>query len=281
MKSVLGFSSFILRIIGMGSVIALTTLGQTPSAPGDSHLIAANAGSYDELKELLKNRYDGKVVVAQVSGLYGGEQKKQLFGPGENGIYWSHFAAGAQLPAKRAADLHQLDDTTFGLLRAGLNVTPIEKGERLKVYKFYVTPDFVQLVLTPTSLEHMRDLDMSRASKEVTTTRSRSGVNQDVSVAGFGLVFSFHFQKGAIKESHDYAAIVQEINKYLLPQSEAKQETAAKQNIDIEPGMTEDQVIQALGQPLQTVKFGEQKSLKYKGMTVVLKDGKVVDLKVE
>jgi hypothetical protein len=45
--------------------------------------------------------------------------------------------------------------------------------------------------------------------------------------------------------------------------------------------MTEEQVIQALGQPLQTVKFGEQKSLKYKGMTIVLKDGKVVDLKVE
>jgi hypothetical protein len=220
MKITLPLPGFIFCIVGMVSVVAPTTLGQTPSTPGDSHLIATNAGSYDELKELLKTRYDGKVVVAQVSGLYGGEQKKQLFGPGENGIYWSHFAAGAQLPAKRAADLHQLDDNTFGLLRAGLNVTPIEKGERLKVYKFYVTPDFVQFVLTPTSLEHMRDLDMSRASKEVTTTRSRSGVNQDVSVAGFGLVFSFHFQKGAIRESHDYAAIVQEINKYLLPQAE-------------------------------------------------------------
>lgn len=262
-------------------MLTQSAMGQTGTTPASSNLIATNAGSYDELKDLLKNRYDGKVVVAEVSGLYAGEQKKLLFGPGENGVYWSHFAQGAQLPAKRASDLHQLDDTTFGLLHAGLNVTPIEKGERLKVYKFYVTPDFVQLVLTPTSMEHMRDLDMSRASKEVTTTRSRSGVNQDVSVAGFGLVFSFHFKKGAIKDNHDYAAIVEEINKYLLPQSEAKEEAAAKQNIEIEPGMTEEQVIQVLGQPLQTVKFGDQKSLKYKGMTVVLKDGKVVDLKVE
>ncbi len=229
----------------------------------------------------MKNRYDGKVVVAEVSGLYAGEQKKLLFGPGENGIYWAHFAEDAQMPTKKVADLHELDSTTFGLLRAGLNVTPIEKGERLKVYKFYVTPDFVQFVLTPTSMEHMRDLDMSRASKEVTTTRNRYGTNQDVSVAGFGLVFGFHFKKGAIKDTHDYAAVVREINKYLLPQSEAKEDAAAKQNIDIEPGMTEEQVIQALGQPLQTIKFGDQKSLKYKGMTVVLKDGKVVDLKTE
>jgi len=281
MKITLRFPRFIRRAAAIASLVAITTFGQTPSTSGDSHLMASSAASYDELKDLLKNRYDGKVVVAEVSGLFAGEQKKLLFGPGENGVYWSHFASGAQLPSKRASDLHQLDDNTFGLLHAGLNVTQIEKGERLKVYKFYVTSDFVQLVLTPTSLEHMRDLDMSRASKETTTTTSGHNRVQNVSVAGFGLVFSFHFKKGAIKDDHDYAAIVQEINKYLLPESEAKEVAAAKQNVEIEPGMTEDQVIKALGQPLQTVKFGEQKTLKYKGMTVILKDGKVTDLKVE
>ncbi len=45
--------------------------------------------------------------------------------------------------------------------------------------------------------------------------------------------------------------------------------------------MTEDQVVQKLGQPLQAVKFGDQKTLKYQGMTIVLKDGKVVDIKVD
>jgi hypothetical protein len=276
MKITLRLSGFIFRMVGMASVVALTTLGQTPSTPGDSHLMATNAGSYDELKELLKNRYDGKVVVAQVSGLYGGEQKKQLFGPGENGIYWSHFAAGAQLPAKRAADLHQLDDTTFGLLRAGLNVTPIEKGERLKVYKFYVTPDFVQFVLTPTSLEHMRDLDMSRASKDVTTTTGRNRVDQTVSVAGFGLVFSFHFKKGDIKDGHDYAGIVKEIDKYLLPQSEAPAQGTATKTVAL--GQTPEEVEATLGKPEKIVDLGQKKIYVYKDMKVIFQDGKVADV---
>ena len=51
MKSTLRLSGFIFRIVGMASVAALTTLGQTPTTPGDSHLVATNAGSYDELKE--------------------------------------------------------------------------------------------------------------------------------------------------------------------------------------------------------------------------------------
>jgi len=274
-------SKFCALYFGMTLALAASSSAQSTSTPPTTRSAAQVAGSYDELKEMLKTRYDGKAVVVQVPGLYAGEQKKLFFGPGDNGIYWSHFAEGAQIPTKRASNLNQLDDATFGMLNAGLNVSPIEKGERLKVYKFYVTPDFVQLVLTTTSLEHMRDLDMSKASKEVTTTVGGNQVNQTVSVNGFGLVFSFHFKKGSIKEDHDYAAIVREINKYLLPESEAQQTVKAQQNIDIEPGMTEDQVIQKLGQPLQTVKFGDQKSLKYQGMTVILKDGKVVDLKVE
>jgi hypothetical protein len=273
------YARSILVALGM-TLAASLAAGQTSTAP-TAGAVGPTAESFDQLKQLLKERYDGKAVVVQVPGLYAGEQKKLLFGPGDNGIYWAHFAEGAQIPTKRASNLNQLDDSTFGMLNAGLNVSPIGKGERLKVYKFYVTPDFVQLVLTTTSLEHMRDLDMSKASREVTTTVGRNQVNQTVAVNGFGLVFSFHFKKGTIKEDHDYAAVVREINKYLLPESEAQQTVKTQQNVDIEPGMTEDQVIQKLGQPLQAIRFGDQKSLKYNGMTVVLKDGKVIDLKVE
>lgn len=257
-------------------VVTVTAFGQTVSTPADSHLASQAAGTYDELKDLLKNRYDGKVVVAEVPGLYAGEQKKLFFGPGQNGIYWSHFAAGAQIPSKRASDLHQLDDNTFGLLQAGLNVTPIEKGERLKVYKFYVTPDFVQFVLATTSLEHMRDLDLGKASKDVTTTVGRNQVNQSVSVGGFGLVFSFHFVKGAIKDGHDYAAIVQEINKYLLPQSEVAAEVTTTKTVAL--GQTPEQVESVLGKPDKIVDLGPKKIYVYKDMKVIFQDGKVSDV---
>jgi hypothetical protein len=273
--------------IAMG--LAITTPGQDTKERPTSQPLNQDATTYDELKELLKTRYDGTIVVAELPGLYAGEQKKNfLGGSGENGITWSHYASNMPVPnrvgtflGKKASDLNQLDDHTFGDLSQGLNVSPIQKGESLKVYKFYVYPEYIQFVLSTTGLEHMRDLDVSKASKEVTTTVSGNQVNQTVSVGGFGLVFRFLFNKGVIKNDHDYASVVKEIDKYFLPQSEAQEKAAAKDNIDIEPGMSEEQILQKLGQPLQTVRFGNQKTLKYKGMSIVLKDGKVIDLKVE
>jgi hypothetical protein len=276
MKISLRFLGFLIRSAGIASVLTPAVMGQTGGTPADSHLISQNAGSYDELKQLLKSRYDGKVVVAEVPGLYAGEQKKLIFGPGENGIYWSHFAEGAQIPSKRASDLHQLDDNTFGLLHAGLNVTPIEKGERLKVYKFYVTPDFVQFVLATTSLEHMRDLDLGKASKEVTTTVGHNQVNQTVSVGGFGLVFSFHFKKGAIKDGHDYASVVREIDKYLLPQAEVPAQVTTTKTVAL--GQTPEQVESILGKPEKIVDLGPKKIYIYKDMKVIFQDGKVSDV---
>ena len=40
-------------------------------------------------------------------------------------------------------------------------------------------------------------------------------------------------------------------------------------------------MIQKLGQPIRSIKVGNQKFLKYKDMTVTIKDEKVADVKVE
>lgn len=280
----------ICNVVALG--LSLTAAAQNTNTSSNSQATAQGAATYDELKKLLMTRYDQKTVVAGVSGLFAGEQRKGDFGigAGQNGVTWSHFAANMQVPdrvgsilvgGKKTSDLNRLDDHTFGDLRQGLNVSPIEKGEPLKVSKFYVSPDGISFVLSTTGLQHLRDLDYGKASKQTTTTVSGGQVNQNVSVAGFGLAFIFYFNKGLIKDDHDYQALVSEIDRYLLPESEAKDLAAAKQNVEIEPGMTEEQVIQKLGQPLQAIKFGDQKTLKYNGMTVVLKDDKVVDLKIE
>lgn len=278
--------------LAVAALLAFTAAAQNANTPSGSGVVAQTAASYDELKQLLKDRYDGKIVAAALDGLYAGEQRKGDFGvgPGTNGIYWSHFAENMQVPerigsaffgGKKTSDLSQLDERTFGDLKRGLNLSPIQKGEPLKVYKFYVSPEYVALVLSTKGLEHWRDLEIDKASKQVTTSVRGNQVNRTVSVGGFGLVFIFYFNKGAIKDDHDFAGVLREINKYLLPESEAQELANGGKNIEIEPGMTEEQVIQKLGQPLQSVKFGDQKSLKYRGMTVVLKDGKVVDVKVE
>lgn len=128
-------------------LISLTLVAQQPppqttSAPPAHHVNTPSPATYDELKQLLKNRHDGKIVMAAVEGLYAGEQRKGDFGvgPGENGIYWSHFAANMQVPdrigsaffgGKKTSDLSQLDKHTFGDLKRGLNLSPIQKGEPL------------------------------------------------------------------------------------------------------------------------------------------------------
>ncbi len=261
----------------MTAAITVSTAAQDTNTPVASQASAQTAATFDELKQLLKDRYDGKIVVAALPGLYAGVQRMGDFGAGESGIDWSHFAANMQVPNRvpnlmcgspslgtRVSDLNQLDDHTFGRLTKGQNLSPIQTGEPLKVSKFYIYRDCVAFVLSTKGLEHWRDVDNSRTS-----------------VAGLGFEFVFYFNKGVIKDDHDYASVLREINKYLLPESEAQELANANKNIDIEPGMTEEQVIQKLGQPLQSVKFGDQKTLKYKGMTVVLKDGKVIDVKVE
>jgi hypothetical protein len=236
-------------------------------------------------------RYDGKVIVVQVAGLFAGEQKQAaFFGPGQNGIYWSHYVPELQLNMKKASNMHELDERTWGMLTAGLNVSPIAKGEALKVYKMYMDSDSIQFVLTTTSLEHLRDLDVSKASKEVTTSVNRNQINQSVSVAGFGLVFTFHFTKDALKKEHDYDRTIEEINKYLLPQEEYRAlETATEQavqaakeaakNVNIQPGMTRAEVVKALGEPVRSVTFGKKTTLRYQDVTIELEDDKVTDLK--
>src|SRR6266849_369611 len=262
---------FVIYGLALAIAITITAAAQdTNVLPAKSQAITQGAGTYDELKELLKDRYDGKLVAPIVSGLYAGVHEKNfLGGPGSNGIIWSHFAANMQVPNRvhtgsfefpKASDMNQLDDHTFGGLSKGLNVSQIQKDEPLKVYKFYVYPEYVEFVLSTTGLGHLNDVDYNKASKEATTVGNQTTVAVGT---GFGFLFRFYFNKGLIKDDHDYAAIVSEINKYLLPQSEAKALATSKQNIEIEPGMTEDQVFQKLGQPLQAVKFGDQKTLKY------------------
>ena len=46
-------------------------------------------------------------------------------------------------------------------------------------------------------------------------------MNRNVTVAGFGFVIRFYFDKEKILKAADYETIVNEINKYLLPKAEA------------------------------------------------------------
>ena len=256
---------------------------------------APNPTSPEELKKLLQARYDGQIVVSMVSGLYAGEQEKSLIlglGKGDNAMLWNHYHDSIAIPkripsstkdflGKKPSDLHQLDERTFGGLSQGLNVSQIEKGESLKVRKLYGHDRDVEFVLSTTSLGHLRDIDMQKASTRTSTRVSGGEVRQQTSVEGFGMIFRFYFDKDRVMKAANYAAVVGEIDKYFLPQQEAKAAVAAEKNIEIDPGLSEEEVIKRLGQPLRAIRVGNRKSLKYQEMTVILTDGKVTEVKLD
>ncbi len=244
----------------------------------------------DELKAALRERYNSKVLLAVVSGLSAGEYKKELFGRGDASLFWHHFhssikvpnrvASGLNFMGRKVTDMDQLDERTFGDLDKGFNVSPIQKGEPLKVYKFYVTSDAVEFHLTPTRVGHNRDMDINKASMETTTTIRDDRIQQKVTMGRFGLGFSFYFDKNSILKAGNYDAIVTEINKYLLPKDEAEKAIADERNIQVDVGMDETEILKKTGQPIKTIQVGNQKFLKYSEMTVIIKDGKVAEVKV-
>lgn len=249
---------------------------------------------YDDFKRLLKERYDGKTLAPVVSGLMAGEFKKGFIplGAGDAGLLWYHYHESVPVPdrkrsnplklfGKKTSDMDQLDARTFADLEKGLNVVPLEKGEPLKVHKFYIMPDHIEFNLVTTSLGHLKNLDINKASTETTTRVSGNEAQQTVSVGDIGLRFRFFFDKEKVLNAADYAVVVSEINRYLLPKEEAEQLLQAEKNVEIEPGMSEEVVVQKLGAPQKTLRVGTQKSLKYKDMTVILKDGKVAEVKLE
>ena len=160
-------------------------------------------------------------------------------------------------------------------------MTALQKGEPLKVQKFYVMPSRIEFNLTTTGLGHLQDLDIQKASTETRTTVTGTQVRQRVSVAGFGLRFRFFFDKETVLQAANYPAVVATINKYLLPIEEAEKLLEAERNIEIDIGISEDTVLQRLGEPLRSLSVGNQKSLKYPDLTVILRDGKVVEVKLE
>ncbi len=248
----------------------------------------------EDFKRLLKERYDQKILSVMVPGLMAGEFKKAFagIGQGDAGLMWYHYHENIPIPdrkrsnplklwGKKSSDMDQLDTRTFADLDSGLNISPIQRGETLKVTKYYCVSDYVQFDLVVTKLSHMKDLDMQKASTETTTVVRGNNAQQTMTVGTFGLRFKFFFDKETTMKNNDYQTIISEIDKYLLPKNEAAKIISAEQNVEIEPGTSEEVVIQKLGQPLKSIKVGNQKSLKYKDMTVLLKDGRVTEIKLD
>jgi hypothetical protein len=262
--------------------------GQTPAI---SQTPAKSNVEPKDLNKLVKEHYDGKTFVVVVPGLVAGEYQKQTVGPGQAGLVFYHFHSSIDplpktvrsggLVATQISRLNQLDDRTFTELKSGLNVTKLVKGEQLRVSKFYMRSNYVELQLEPLDPSHLQDLDYNKASRTSRTSISDNQASTRVRVAGFGLRCLFFFEDEKIIQAGDFKAITDEIGKYFVPVAEGAKLKAQEDNIEIEIGMSEEEIIKRLGQPFRSIKVGSDKVLKYNDLTVTLKDGKVADVKIE
>jgi hypothetical protein len=198
-------------------------LWKVPQSSIDSSV--PKVGTYQELNRFIKQRYDGQTFAVNIAGLIAGEYQKRDFniGQGNAGLMYFHFHPDMDIPkvvavpesiiGKKTTSLNQIDERTFSDLSGGLNVTKLEKGEPLRVNKFYMRRNYVDLFLEPLDPAHMKDLDVNKASRRTTQYESQRGnTRAETSVAGFGLRFLFYFDKDLLNSGNAEAVVRKSTN---------------------------------------------------------------------
>jgi hypothetical protein len=104
---------------------------------------------------------------------------------------------------------------------------------------------------------------------------------------------NFFFEEESLAQG-DIGKVYSAIDQWLLPEgatasaappvlqatsvSRPAVSAAASESIDLKPGMTREQLVTALGAPVQDAGFGERRWLTYPGITVTLEQGKLISV---
>lgn len=232
---------------------------------GLASALAQDQGRRIELEESLQSRYRLTVLGGGLMGLHGGDNTIRRAGGivilVRDGLYGSHdrgrLASNAVQNGK--ADLLSGDkDKDVELAR----------GERFYVTAIHVGSDVVIMGLVSVRMI----LGSTR------TSQVWCSVN-------------FFFPEDTLAQG-DVGKIYPAIDQWLLPEGAtsapastvpptppvpvAAAPTAIA--VDLKPGMTRDDIVRALGTPLQEVGFGDHRWLTYPGMTITLEQGKLTSL---
>lgn len=225
----------------------------------------------NEFKEKLFERYDKQnLIITARPGLVLGLSEPKPMSYDFN-VRIIHFHESVEVP-KKFRKLEEVDDRTFVKTYYGrIGIERIPAGERIGAGRFYVEGDKVRFQLRSRSATRI-----SRAMRWIP-----DGIP--------GVHFVFRFPK-AVMESGDYDTVVREISQYLVPEDEYSEQLIASREafhkareagkqVEIQPGMSKEEVVQALGEPLKTIVFGNKTILRYADITVELEDNKVIEVK--
>jgi hypothetical protein len=222
-------------------------------------LLAQSAGRRSEIEDSLQSRYRLTTLGGGVMGIRGENSIRRAGGVVvlvRDGLY------GAFDRGRLASNAIQNGQAS---VFSGDKDMALAAGEKFYVTSVYVGSDVVSLGLL--------------------STRVISGNNKTAQVWAS---LNFFLSK-EILEQWDIGKIYPVIDQWLLPEGTgaaapqlplpslpASQPTAASRSAaDLKPGMTRDEIVHALGSPLQEVGFGENHWLTYPSVTITLKEGKL------
>jgi len=221
--------------------------------------VISAADDQNDFQRRLFERYERKDVVSILPGLVLGLDISEGLQP-NFGVEYTHFNESIAVPQNYRLQ-EQLDERTFG--DSDVRAAALERmvpGERLYVSEFYTSRSGLVFYLTSPSI--------TRFGRS-----TRPGEKKF-----FGVKFTFEFPPN-VMTSGDYETVVREVNKYLMPVSEYRTALQTAPRIEIQPGISQQEIINALGPPQQTVVFGKKTILNYPGISVELEDDRATDVK--
>jgi len=226
---------------------------------------AQDRGRRVELEESLESRYRLTVLGGGFMGARGGDNTVRRAGgvviTVQEGIYGSYNRG------KLASNVAQNGKM---MVVSGNKDVAVRAGE-----KFYVTAVHVGLDVVTLGLLSTRVFPGTGKASQLWCTAN------------------FFFEEEALAQG-DIGKVYSAIDQWLLPEgatasvtppvsqaasiSKPALSSAASDSVDLKLGMTREQVVTALGTPVQDAGFGERRWLTYPGITITLEQGKLISV---
>jgi hypothetical protein len=220
-----------------------------------------DAGRRMELQEILESRYHLTVLGGGAMGIHGDNAIRKA---GGTVVVMRDGLFGA-LDRKRITS-NAVQDSKLTVVSGDKDVE-LMRGEKFYVTAVYVGSDVVTLGLL--------------------STRNLSGKSK---AAQAWCTVNFFLPAEALAQG-DIGKIDAVLDQWILPEGAPSALAPARavaplpataapstKAADLKAGMTREEVVAALGTPVQEATFGEQRWLTYPGMTVVLQQGKVTSV---
>jgi hypothetical protein len=231
-----------------------------------SSALAQDQGRRIELEGSLQSRYHLTILGGGLMGVHGENSIRRAGGIVvlmRDGLYGAYNRGRLFANAIRNGKLE---------LVTGDKDVALARGEKFYVTAAYVGSDVVTLGLLST-----RMVPNGTKSAQVWCTANFFFPNDTLAQGDIGKVYSV-IDQWLLPEGAVSVPVSSDSSAPAAPLAVPVAAAPVSKQIDLEPGMTRDDVVNALGAPLQDTGFGQQRWLTYPGITVTLEEGKLTSV---